>query len=66
MVKVFGEGAKIYICGSSGVGEGVAQIMKKLYRDKVEEVRGKDVDEEEVEEWFAGIKADRYASDVFV
>jgi len=65
MVKVFNEGAKLYVCGSAMVGEGVAATTKKIYMDAME-AQGKDKTEEDVEEWFQSIKSDRYASDVFV
>lgn len=65
MVKQFHEGAKIYICGSAAVGEGVAKTIKKMYVEAVK-TKGVEKTEEEVEKWFEGIKSDRYASDVFV
>ncbi len=65
MVKVFNEGAKLYVCGSSAVGEGVANTTKKIYQEAAEAL-GKPKTDDEVEAWFAGIKSDRYASDVFV
>lgn len=64
VIKVFNEGAKLYVCGSSMVGEGVAQTTKRIYQDWAEG-QGKPKTDEEVEEWFQGIKSDRYASDVF-
>jgi cytochrome P450 / NADPH-cytochrome P450 reductase len=64
MKSVFEASAKLYVCGSSGVGEGVAATMKKIY-DEAAEALGKPKTEEEIEEWFQGIKIDRYASDVF-
>ena len=64
MIKVFDEGAKLYVCGSSMVGEGVAGTTKRIYADHAEKL-GKEKTDEEVEEWFQGIKSDRYASDVF-
>jgi len=65
MIKAFNEGAKLYVCGSNMVGEGVATMTKRIYQDAVEAV-GKSKSDEEIEEWFQGIKSDRFASDVFV
>jgi cytochrome P450/NADPH-cytochrome P450 reductase len=65
MTQQFNEGAKIYICGSATVGEGVAKTIKKIY-SKAAEAKSISKTEAEVEEWFEGIKSDRYASDVFV
>lgn len=62
--KVFGSGAKLYVCGSSMVGEGVSVMTKKIYAEAAN-LLGKTKTDEEVEAWFQGIKNDRYASDVF-
>jgi cytochrome P450 / NADPH-cytochrome P450 reductase len=65
MVKVFNQGAKLYVCGSAMVGEGVAATTKKIYLETAEALR-KDLTDEEVDEWFQRIRNDRYASDIFV
>jgi cytochrome P450/NADPH-cytochrome P450 reductase len=65
MVKVFSHGAKLYVCGSAMVGEGVAATTKKIYLEAAEAL-GKDLADEEVDEWFQRIRNDRYASDIFV
>jgi cytochrome P450/NADPH-cytochrome P450 reductase len=65
MIKVFNEGASLYVCGSSMVGEGVASTTKRIYQEATEAL-GKPKTDEEVETWFSTIKSDRYASDVFV
>ncbi|KAJ8069548.1 hypothetical protein OCU04_003198 [Sclerotinia nivalis] len=62
--KVFDSGAKLYVCGSSMVGEGVSVMTKKIYAEAAD-LLGKTKTDEEVEDWFRGIKNDRYASDVF-
>ena len=64
MIDAFNQGARLYVCGSSLVGEGVAAMTKKIYMDAAEEADDPKTDEE-VEEWFQSIKVDRYASDVF-
>jgi cytochrome P450/NADPH-cytochrome P450 reductase len=64
MRKVFDQGAKLYVCGSAEVGEGVAVTIKRIYEDAAEKA-GKQKSEEEVESWWQGVKSDRYASDVF-
>lgn len=65
MRQQFDQGAKVYICGSAVVGEGVAKTVKKMYVEAAE-AKGVPKTEEEVEAWFEEIKSDRYASDVFV
>ncbi|QSZ36198.1 hypothetical protein DSL72_007324 [Monilinia vaccinii-corymbosi] len=62
--KVFESGAKLYVCGSSIVGESVSVIVKKIYAEAVD-LLGETKTDEEVEDWFQGIKNDRYASDIF-
>jgi cytochrome P450/NADPH-cytochrome P450 reductase len=64
MTKVFNEGAKLYVCGSSMVGEGVATTTKRIFQDD-REAAGDPKSDEDTEAWFAKIKSDRYASDVF-
>jgi cytochrome P450/NADPH-cytochrome P450 reductase len=64
MKKVFDQGAKLYVCGSAGVGEGVASTLKKIYEEAAEAL-GKHKTDEEIESWWQEVKSDRYASDVF-
>jgi cytochrome P450/NADPH-cytochrome P450 reductase len=64
MTQVFNEGAKLYVCGSSMVGEGVAATTKRIFQDAAEAL-GKTKTDEECEAWFEWVKSDRYASDVF-
>ncbi|RDW85388.1 bifunctional cytochrome P450 reductase [Coleophoma crateriformis] len=64
MVKVFNSGAKLYVCGTAGVGEGVTKTTKKIYQEAAEAM-GKPKTDEEVDEWFNAIKGERFASDVF-
>ena len=64
VVELFDAGAKVYVCGSSDVGEGVREVVKKIFKEKMNE-RGKPMTDEEVEKWFSGIRNERYASDVF-
>ncbi|EFE36292.1 cytochrome P450 oxidoreductase OrdA-like, putative [Trichophyton benhamiae CBS 112371] len=64
MRKVFDQGAKLYVCGTSRVGEGIASTVKKIFQDYCASV-GKPKTDEEVERWFQDIKSDRFSSDVF-
>ncbi|KAK2880177.1 hypothetical protein FQN49_000496 [Arthroderma sp. PD_2] len=64
MRKVFDQGAKLYVCGTSMVGEGVTATIKKIFQEYCQSI-GKPKEDEEVESWFQGIKSDRYSSDVF-
>lgn len=64
MEKAFRDGAKLYVCGSSMVGEGVANMTKRIYQDAAE-AAGIPKTDDDIENWFLGIKSDRYSSDVF-
>ncbi|KAK2627065.1 hypothetical protein QTJ16_003031 [Diplocarpon rosae] len=64
MVQVFNQGAHLYVCGSSQVGEGVAGVTKRIYKEAAE-AAGKVKTDAEVEQWWEGIKGERFASDVF-
>jgi cytochrome P450/NADPH-cytochrome P450 reductase len=62
--KLFDEGAQVYVCGASRLGEGVKEVAIKIYMEKSEAKRwGKT--EKDAEEWFEGLRYERYASDVF-
>ncbi|KUJ12657.1 putative cytochrome P450 oxidoreductase OrdA-like protein [Mollisia scopiformis] len=64
MVKAFRDGAKLYVCGSSMVGEGVANMTKRIYQDAAEAM-GRPKTDDDIQKWFLDIKSDRYSSDVF-
>ncbi|KAK4222029.1 putative bifunctional cytochrome P450 E-class, group I:NADPH-P450 reductase [Podospora fimiseda] len=56
--RLWEEGAKVYVCGSRAVGEGVKKAFARV-------VLGQGVNEERVKEWFEGVRNLRYAVDVF-
>ena len=64
MTNVFKEGAKVYVCGSTMVDEGVTATMKRIYQD-LTRAAGHPKTDEECHAWLEGIKSDRYTSDVF-
>ncbi|KAH6631258.1 cytochrome P450 [Chaetomium tenue] len=58
-VKALWEGgARVYVCGSRHVGEGVKRAMGKI-------VLGEAATEDEITRWYEGVRNDRYATDVF-
>ncbi|GKT87378.1 bifunctional P-450:NADPH-P450 reductase [Colletotrichum tofieldiae] len=65
LYSLWDQGARVYVCGSNRVAEGVKDIMLKAAREKSEIDDGKPMTEEELEEWFASIRNERYATDVF-
>ena len=76
LVEIFDQGARIYVCGSTGVGNGIREACKDIYLEKRRETRqqaqelGADVPEDDenaaAEEFFEKLKTkERYATDVF-
>lgn len=63
-IELFDAGARVYVCGSRVVGEGVKTVATKIYMEAAQE-RGKPKTNEEAENWFTEIRNERYASDVF-
>ncbi|KAF9878871.1 bifunctional p-450: NADPH-p450 reductase [Colletotrichum karsti] len=59
------QGARVYVCGSNHVAEGVKEVVSKAAQEKSEKDDGKAMTEEELEEWFNNIRNERYATDVF-
>lgn len=64
LVGMFDQGAKVFVCGSAKLGEGVRETTMRIYSE-VAEKRGKPKTKEEVRKWFEGIRNERYAVDVF-
>lgn len=52
-------GAKLFLCGSTGLANSTAEVCKKIYQER----RG--VGEQEAARWFEKIREERYVSDVF-
>jgi cytochrome P450/NADPH-cytochrome P450 reductase len=51
-------GARVYVCGSRHVGEGVKKALGKI-------LLGDGSTDDEVAQWYEGVRNDRYATDVF-
>lgn len=64
VVPLWKQNARLYICGSRAVGEGVKTEIVKLVQRKERE-DGKETTEERVMEWWEGLRNVRYATDVF-
>lgn len=60
--KLFDQGAKIYVCGASRLGDGVKSTAIKIYRSMAKNLVKT---EKDAEKWFQGLRYERYASDVF-
>lgn len=59
------QGAKVFVCGSRGVGDAVREVAIRMYVDAAKEHHGKDMSVEEATEKFDAVRNERYATDVF-
>ncbi|KAK6443459.1 hypothetical protein LTR95_000286 [Oleoguttula sp. CCFEE 5521] len=64
LTELWAQGAKVYTCGSRGIGEGVKEIFMEQYERGAVKM-GKSGDRKSAEEWFERVKGERYATDVF-
>jgi cytochrome P450/NADPH-cytochrome P450 reductase len=65
VVKLFGAGAKLFVCGSRGVGDGVQETLIKIAKETLKEKEGREADDAKAREWFEGLRNERFATDVF-
>ncbi|UKZ78614.1 hypothetical protein TrVFT333_006360 [Trichoderma virens FT-333] len=56
--------AKIFVCGSNKMAEGVREILIQILLDKLK-TKGVSMGEKEAAEWFERVSNERYAIDVF-
>lgn len=63
--ELWDQGAKVFICGSSGMAHAVGQAAKELITERVKALGGADVDEEELKKWFLEHRNERFVTDVF-
>lgn len=64
VLHLFQSGAKVFMCGSGKVADGVKAASAKMYLQAHEE-EGKPKTEKEAEEWFNAMRNERFMSDVF-
>ncbi|KAI1329289.1 bifunctional P-450:NADPH-P450 reductase [Xylariaceae sp. FL0255] len=65
VIQLWEGNAKLFICGSRAIGQGVKDEIIKMgvqYRSKVD---GEEVSEESIQAWWEGLRNVRYATDVF-
>ena len=62
--ELWDKGARIFVCGNREVGDAVKEAVIKSYSEKMAR-KGLKKTAEDAEEWFKGIKNERFASDVF-
>lgn len=64
VLDFFRSGAKVFMCGSGKVADGVKDASVKMYMH-ANEKEGKPKTEEEAEKWFNAMRNERFMSDVF-
>ncbi|KAI1087852.1 cytochrome P450 [Rostrohypoxylon terebratum] len=65
VTKLWRDGAKLFICGSRAVGEGVKSAIAELVKKDAKASSDRDVTDEEAAKWWEGLRNTRYATDVF-
>ncbi|KAK2614230.1 hypothetical protein N8I77_001076 [Diaporthe amygdali] len=63
--ELWEKGAKVFVCGSRGVGDAVREVAIRMYVDGAKENHGKEMSVEEATEKFDAVRNERYATDVF-
>jgi cytochrome P450/NADPH-cytochrome P450 reductase len=64
VVALWDKGARIYVCGSRELSQGMKGVAKRIYED-VARSRCGPKDEQAIDAWWLGIIRERYAVDVF-
>ncbi|VUC25933.1 unnamed protein product [Clonostachys rosea] len=64
VVPLWDEGARVYVCGSRALSQGMREVAKRIYGDVARSRCGPKADEA-VNEWWLDVIRDRYAVDVF-
>ncbi|KAI1106415.1 cytochrome P450 [Jackrogersella minutella] len=59
------DGAKLFVCGSRAVGEGIKGVIVELIKSEAHSKDGKDVTDVQAAKWWEGLRNTRYATDVF-
>lgn len=60
VVKQFDAGAKLFVCGSRAVGDGVQECLIKIAKEVIKETQGREADDVKAREWFEGLRNERY------
>ena len=64
VVRIFDQGAKVYICGGHAVGAAINKVIMNIVLNRAEE-QGKARDELKAKQWFDRVKSDRFSTEVF-
>jgi cytochrome P450/NADPH-cytochrome P450 reductase len=64
VMELWGRGANMYVCGSRGMADGVADVVVRVKKEWHED-NGKTIDDDKARTWFDKQRNLRYISDVF-
>lgn len=62
--ELWGQGAKIFLCGSPSMVEGVRKVARELVEERAKEM-GLVATEEQIGKWLDGMRNERIAVDVY-
>ncbi|KAI1424799.1 bifunctional P-450:NADPH-P450 reductase [Xylaria sp. FL1777] len=65
IVPLWEQNAKLYICGSRAIGEGVKAGVVKMVLKRAKEHGNEEASEESITQWWEELRNVRYATDVF-
>ncbi|RMZ69227.1 hypothetical protein GMOD_00003168 [Pyrenophora seminiperda CCB06] len=65
VIRLFDAGAKLFVCGSRGVGNGVQETLIRVAKERSREREGVEADDERIRKWFEELRNERFATDVF-
>ena len=65
VVDLFDAGAKLFVCGSRDVGDGVQEILVRITKERFVEKEGREADDKKAREWLENLRNERFATDVF-
>ncbi|KAK3687194.1 putative bifunctional P-450:NADPH-P450 reductase [Podospora appendiculata] len=65
LIELWDRGAKVFVCGSRELGESVKKTVVKIALERSKNDGNPEPNEERALEWFASIRNERYATDVF-
>jgi cytochrome P450/NADPH-cytochrome P450 reductase len=64
VLRLWGDGAKLFLCGAPEVSSGVGEVAKLLLLESHQE-KGQELTEEQVSDWFRARRNERFVVDVF-
>lgn len=64
LMELWDQGARVYVCGSKGLGESAKDACLAIAKEKAKRC-GKDDSDARLDAWFQRIKNERYSTDVF-